>query len=249
MTKACPPDRRARRLEHRSAQAMDRDRAARRARLDGGGAAPGGRHGGAAAGVAARRRAGGARSRPAARRAARVGEGARGAGFPRLPRGADAGPGLLRGQRDSRHGLRGAALLPRTRGEGDDAGGACGRTRDGIAGGAVADLRPRDGDAAGGRAGVLDARRQPVGQGGDCGPAKGQSAIGAPAASPGASQSRHAAIAALPDWFAPSVQNTGAPAGRVAVARSQSRDRPIADPSPSAAACAARVMPFTPRAG
>ncbi len=37
----------------------------------------------------------------------------------------------------------------------------------------------------------------------------------------------HAAIAALPDWLAPSVQNSGAPAGRSAVARSQARDSAV----------------------
>ena len=88
--------------------------------------------------------------------------------FPAFLRGLAARPGFFAVNAGWRRSRR-AALLPGARRAGDDARGACGGARAVGAGGAVALVRPRDRRAAGRRAGVLDARRQPVGQGGDRG--------------------------------------------------------------------------------
>ncbi|CAA9252915.1 MAG: hypothetical protein AVDCRST_MAG04-2202, partial [uncultured Acetobacteraceae bacterium] len=158
--------RRPRRLESGRAEALDDGRAPFRGRLAGGGAGAGRGRGGPAAGAAGGGRAGGARPRPAARPAAGLRAAPRRAGLPGLPARVGGAPGLLRGERDPGNGGARPPFLPRARPARHDAGGARRGARNGRAARPVAPLRPRYGGAPGRRAAVLDAWRQPIGQGG-----------------------------------------------------------------------------------
>ena len=124
------------------------------------------------------RRRGGARRGSADRAAARLRSGTARAGFPALP-GCDGDTtGVLPGLRHARRGRPAPAVLSGARRARDDAGGACRGARPRRRRGTVARLRPRHGGAAGRRAAVLDARCEPVRQGGDRGMA-GVAAAGA----------------------------------------------------------------------
>ena len=134
--------------------------------MAGGRPGPGRRRRGAAAAAAGAGPAGGARARPAAGPAAGICGGAAGAGLRRLPArpGGDArllpvSPGW-RPSPPPAPSTRPAACR-------DDPGGACGGARPGRAAGPLPLVRPRHRGAPGRGAAVLDARRQPVGQGGD----------------------------------------------------------------------------------
>ena len=98
--------------------------------------------------------------------------------FPAFLRGLGGAAGLLRGERGPGDGGARPPVLSGARRARHDAGGARGGARDGRAARPVALVRPRDGGAPGRGAAVLDARRQPVGQGGDRGVA-GLAAAGA----------------------------------------------------------------------
>ena len=166
-------DRRARGLERRSAQALGRHRAARRAASGG---SPRPCRSATCATFLARLRADGRTAarwrwasicRSACRAPMRRGwrSGTSCISWPRI---ADAA-GLLPGLRDARRGGPGSAVLSGARRARDDTGGTCRGAGARWCRRAVARLRPSNGGAAGRRAAVLDPGRQPVGQGGDRG--------------------------------------------------------------------------------
>ncbi len=75
-------------------------------------------------------------------------------------------------------------------------------------------------------------------------------AIAAVRSQAGSGMSRHAAIAAFPDWLAPSVQNNGAPAFHSAVARSHSARQPGRHrQAPKRLSVGETSMPLMPREG
>ena len=158
--------------------------------------------------------------------------------FPAFLRGLAARPDFFAVSATLETVGRDRPFYPARGAPGHDAGGARGGARDGRAARPVALVRPRDGGAPGRGAAVLDARRQPVGQGGHRGLA-GLAAAGArrgPARGALALRGRAArAAGAGPGGAGRGLSGRGAAAMRAAPPRQQAGAGAAARAGPGAA--------------